>query len=415
MCEEHLKVKMSRKFYIIGAGPGTRDLLTRYAAEKLESAELVLAAPRLVSLRDDAIPCPYTKLAQGAEQSTARTVALLVSGDVGFFSIAQRLQEKLRHSGEVELVCGLSSMQYFCAKICVPYDTLCVRSLHGREGSMLGAVSYNKRVFMLTGGRHNAASICQDLCTAGLGKLKVYLGENLGLRSERITIGTAEKISAKNCAELSVLLIENPEATDHTMPVRDSLLLRAEHVPMTKEEVRWVSAGKLAVRPHDVVWDVGAGTGAVSIELARRASDGLVYAIERRPEALKLLEANRILMGSYNVRIIKGEAPQVLDELPAPDCVFIGGSGGQLGKILAAVKSRNPVARVVVNAITLETLHGAMEALTRLGFENVGLVQLSAARDKALAGYTMLEANNSVFIISGGGVDGQRAAEGILL
>ena len=176
---------------------------------------------------------------------------------------------------------------------------------------------------------------------------------------------------------------------------------------MTKEEVRWVSVSRLAVQPRDTVWDVGAGTGAVTLELARKASDGLVYAVERKPEAVALLHENRAKLGGYNVHIVEGAAPDALEALPAPDCVFVGGSGGAMRRILAIAKHKNPAVRVVVNAIALETLHETQAALSALGFADVEITQLSAARGKAVGPYTMMTANNPVFILSGGGADAE--------
>ena len=166
-----------------------------------------------------------------------------------------------------------------------------------------------------------------------------------------------------------------------------------------------MSAAKLAVRPHDTVWDVGAGTGAVTLELARRASQGTVWAVERDPEAIALLCLNRAKLGGYNICPVEGAAPAALQELPAPDRVFIGGSGGHLREILHIVQSKNRAARVVINAIALETLHEATAALEEMGFANRAVVQLAAARGKAVGKYTMMTANNPVFIISGGGDD----------
>ncbi len=396
---------MARHFYIIGAGPGANEFLTGYAAEKLKNAELVLAAPRLARLRRDALECPYTKLAGTALQSEAKTVAILVSGDVGFFSISRKLREELLPYGEVELVCGISSMQYFCAKTGVPYDGLCFKSLHGRKGSILGVVSYNRLVFLLTGGCHTAVSIFGDQCKAGLGGLTVHIGENLGSASERVETGTAEGLLKKPCSGMAVLLIENPGAANSFEPVRDNMMTRS-NVPMTKEEARWVSVGKLGVRPTDVVWDIGAGTGSVSLELARKASDGVVYAIEQSPEAAALLEVNRCRLGGYNVSIIRGNAPEILEGLPVPNRVFIGGSGGHLSNILKKIKALNPEVRAVVNAVTLETLHEAHSAMHGLGFKDIEVTQLAASRGKKAGRYTMLEANNPVFIISGGGLYG---------
>lgn len=397
---------MSRIFYIIGAGMGAPDTLTGEAHRALDEADVVLATARLAALDAKAIVCPFGELAARAMQAEGDTVAVLVSGDVGFFSAAARLREQLTPHGEVRLICGLSSLQYFCAKIGVPYDDICVRSLHGRAGSILGAVSYHKKVFVLTGGTQNAQTVCRTLADAGLGGLTVHLGENLGMETERIAHGTASELAKQTCGDLAVLLIEHPDAANAAEPLRDSMFTRAK-VPMTKEEVRWTACGRLAVQPGDTVWDVGAGTGAMTLELARRACDGLVYAVERSEDALSLLDENRRKLGGYNIQIVAGRAPEALETLPAPDCVFVGGSGGGMRRILALAKEKNPAVRVVVTAIALETLEEARRALLDLGFANVEVSQLAASRGKAVGPYTMMTALNPVFIMSGGGQDAE--------
>lgn len=397
---------MSRTFYIIGAGMGAPDSLTGEAVHAIAASDAVFATQRLTAVCDRAAVCPFDQLAAEAIASDAPTVSVLVSGDVGFFSAAGRLREQLAPHGDVGLVCGLSSMQYFCAKLGVSYDDACVRSLHGRAGSILGVVSYHKKTFVLTGGENTAPKVCKTLADAGFGGLTVHLGENLGAENERIQTGTAETLAAEVCGNLAVLLIEHPDAVNAYEPVRDDMLTRAK-VPMTKEEVRWVSVSRLAVQPRDTVWDVGAGTGAVTLELARKASDGLVYAVERKPEAVALLHENRAKLGGYNVHIVEGAAPDALEALPAPDCVFVGGSGGAMRRILEIAKQKNPAVRVVVNAIALETLHETQAALSALGFADVEITQLSAARGKAVGPYTMMTANNPVFILSGGGADAE--------
>lgn len=397
---------MNRLFFIIGAGMGTLDTLTGEARRALDEADAVLATARLAALNAKAVICPFGELAARAVQAGGDTVAVLVSGDVGFFSAAARLREQLLSYGDVRLICGLSSLQYFCAKVGVPYDDACVRSLHGRAGSILGAVSYHKKVFALTGGVQNAQAVCRALADAGLGSLTVHLGENLGVEHEHIVHGTAAELAARSCGDLAVLLIEHPDAVNAAEPLRDSMFTRAK-VPMTKEEVRWTACGRLAVQPRDTVWDVGAGTGAMTLELARRACDGLVYAIEYKPDALDLLDENRRKLGGYNVQIVAGRAPDALEALPAPDCVFVGGSGGGMRRILALAKEKNPAVRVAVTAIALETLEEARHALLDLGFANIEVSQLAAARGKAVGPYTMLTALNPVFILSGGGDDAE--------
>lgn len=396
------------RFFIIGVGLGSEALLTGDARRALLEADVVFSTARLArglsTLRPDCIVCGIGELAERARAARARTVAVLVSGDTGFFSAAKQLHTQLVQHGEVTLLCGVSSLQYFCAKLGTQYNDIHICSVHGRERSLLGAVSYHKRVFALTGGAQTAQTVCRALTAAGLGGVFVAIGENLGASDERIVTGTASMFADEPCGDLAVLLVEHDDAVDAREPVRDDMLTRG-NVPMTKEEVRWVSAAKLAVRPHDTVWDVGAGTGAVTLELARRAAQGTVYAIERDPEAVSLLCLNRAKLGGYNICPVEGAAPAALQELPAPNRVFIGGSGGQLREILSIVREKNRAARVVINAIALETLQEAMAALEELGFADREVVQISAARGRAVGKYTMMTANNPVFIISGGGSD----------
>ena len=392
--------KVQRTFTIIGAGMGTMDTLTGEAVRALETAEAVFATKRLAALSPKAKVCAFSELAEQAIQCTEKHISLLVSGDVGFFSAAGKLRERLLPHGEVQLVPGLSSMQYMCAKCGISYENLCFKSLHGRSGSILGAVSYHEATFALTGGENNAQTVCKCLTEAGLGDLPVHLGENLGAENERVLHSTAAELAELSCADLAVLLVENPRVVNKNEPIRDGMLTRAK-VPMTKEEVRWVSVNRLAVRPSDTIWDVGAGTGAVTLELARKAYDGTVYAVECKSEAVVLLHGNRTKLGGYNVKIIEGHAPEVLENLPAPDCVFVGGSGGELREILALAKAKNPAVRVVVNAIALETLFAAQSALQELGFNDIQITQLAATRGRSVGAYTMLTANNPVFILSG--------------
>ena len=182
---------MSRTFYIVGVGMGAPDGLTGEARRVLDASDTVFATARLAAVCGRAAVCPFDRLAAQAVAAGAQTAAVLVSGDVGFFSAAARLRGQLAPHGTVQLVPGLSSLQYFCAKLGAPYDNVCVRSLHGRAGSILGAVSYHKRTFVLTGGAQAAPIVCQTLADADLGGLTVHLGENLGAADERIETGAA--------------------------------------------------------------------------------------------------------------------------------------------------------------------------------------------------------------------------------
>lgn len=396
---------MDRQFIIIGAGMGQISGLTYQAKETILGAAQVFAAPRIaksLEMLRQITPATIPEMTRLAVSSDTFPVALIVSGDTGFFSLAKSLRVQLESYGTVTILPGLSSMQYLCAKCGQSYDDAYILSLHGREGSILGAVSYHKKVFVLTGGNHTAKSICQDLTEAGMGQVIVYLGENLGSERERVFEGHAEDAAKQSASELAVLLIINPQAVNRNTALKDNDFIRGQ-VPMTKQEVRWTAVHLLNLHSKDIVYDIGAGTGSVAIEMARHVPDGLVYAIERNDAGLQLIRDNRKHLGAGNVIPIAGYAPNAFSKLPIPNAAFIGGSGGELLEILTWLKGKNPSIRICISAIALETLNFALDSMKKLQFSNIEICQISAARGKKVAGYTMMTANNPVFLISGGG------------
>ena len=167
---------------------------------------------------------------------------------------------------------------------------------------------------------------------------------------------------------------------------------------MTKQEVRAAALAKLGVKSGDTCWDIGAGTGSVAVELALQARS--VWAVERNEEALQIAARNRGKHGAWNLHLKKGSAPEVLEGLPKPDAVFVGGSGGRLREILDAVHAANPLARVCAAAVTLESLQLSHAALRELGYET-DVTQLAVSRGKAAGGLTLMLAQNPVFLITG--------------
>ena len=169
---------------------------------------------------------------------------------------------------------------------------------------------------------------------------------------------------------------------------------------MTKSEVRAVTLSKLRLTRDALCWDVGAGTGSVSLEMAEAAEDGQVYAIERKREACELIERNKKHLGVANVTVIEGAAPDALRDLPAPTHVFIGGSGGELREIMALALEKNPAARIVVNTVTAETFALALDAVKTLPVTDVEIVELSVSRGRKVGGYHLMTAQNPVYLFS---------------
>ena len=200
---------------------------------------------------------------------------------------------------------------------------------------------------------------------------------------------------------MSVVTACNEKATPLSAVhgISDGEFLRGK-APMTKEEVRTVSLSKLRLSEDSVCYDVGAGTGSVSVEMALRAWMGQVYAIEKKEDALALLKENKKKFAVDNLVIIPGVAPEAMTELPAPTHAFIGGSSGNMQDIINLLLEKNPKVRIVINCITLETVTEAMNAIRDFGLEDVDIVQLAAARSKSIGRYHMMMGENPIYIIS---------------
>ena len=391
-----------RVFSIIGAGSGQPDGLTREALDTIKLCDALVSTERLAKDLSSIAKISVhetSKLAQAAMSIKEEHIGILVSGDTGFFSVASSLNEKLKDHGKVEMICGLNSMQMICAKFGISYQDAKFLSLHGRNGSLLGAVSYNKKVIALTGGEQNAQKLCQTLSAAGLGDITVSIGENIGSKSERILTDTAESLSEQKFADLSVMLVLNPNAADRHLAVLDAEMERGK-VPMTKQEARWTAVRMLDLKPSDTVFDIGAGTGSISIEMARKVYNGMVYAIEQKEEAIELIEKNRKNLGSFNVLAFEGQAASIIDKLPTPDAAFIGGSDGQMQEIIKKLLNKNPKIKVIISAVSLETLLEAKNAIKN--FDEQNIVQIHSIRGCRINDTTEFTSNNPIYLIYGG-------------
>lgn len=396
---------MAAQVTLLGVGGGDATL-TIEAWEALERADIVIAAlrvlERLPKFEGQKRYASYQPdlILDVLERETDAQVCIAYSGDTGFHSGARKLLPRLEAQGiACRVLPGLSSVQLLASRLAVPWQDWTLRSAHGTVCDPVAALLDGKPACFLTGGKSTPATLCRELCDAGLGGLHVCVGENLALGDERVIEMTASEAAERTFAPLSVLLVEPPEVPDVPRGgLADEDFVRGA-TPMTKQEVRAAALSKLAVRRGDTVWDVGAGTGSVSVELALAARAGRVYAVERDAEALSLIERNRRRFGAWNLRVVAGDAPEALDALPAPDAVFVGGSGGSLREIVAAALAANPDARLCVSAIALETLHAALDTCAALGLD-AEVAQISVARTKAAGRLHLLTANNPIFLVT---------------
>lgn len=391
---------------LAASGGGSRGTLTEDCRQALVSASCIIGAPRLL----EGLEGDYTKnrvaatrpqMILEAIRSHGDGCVVLYSGDTGFYSGTRSLIPLLEKEGiSYRVFPGISSVQLLSSLLGRPWQDWLLCSAHGVDCNPVGAVMQGKPVFFLTGGELGPAELCRRLAEAGLSDLPVVVGENLSYPQQRVCHGTAGKFAQENFEPLSVLLAEPAPAVTRRMPgFPDSLFTRGE-VPMTKQEVRAAILSKLNPHPDDILWDVGAGTGSVSIELALAASKGRTYAVECNEKACDLIRVNREKLGAWNLTLIEGTAPQALEGLETPDAVFIGGTKGSMENVVNLVLDRNPKARICMSAICIETLYQAVRALQNRGIEPE-VTQISVIRGKAVGSLHLLMANNPVFLIAG--------------
>ena len=389
------------KLTLIGCGCG-RDTLTLEACAAIEQAELLIGAPRLLEEFPEAAerkPARTAKeILEAQQQADGRDTVVLFSGDSGFYSGARILLAELDGEAPV-LLPGISSLQLLSARLKEPWQDWKLCSAHGKDCDPTAAVCEGKAAFFLTGGKLGPAELCMKLKEDGLGFLEAAAGENLGTPEENIRLGSVEEFAEQTFAPLSVLLVRPAPRSARRCPgMPDENFLREDGIPMTKQEVRAVILAKLNPGPDETCWDIGTGTGSVAVELAMLARR--VFSVEREENALALAGRNRHRFGAWNLRLVHGSAPEALSSLPAPDAVFIGGSGGTMRETVRAICTANPKARICASAVTLETLHEATEALKELGFRTE-VIQLAVSRSRKAGDLTMMTAQNPVFVITG--------------
>lgn len=397
----------------IGMGGGNGCTMTGEAREFCVSADLLIGAGRMlesVPHQGKAVLKEYRPLEIASYLRTHpryRRAAVLLSGDVGFYSGAKKLLEVL--PGKPRLIPGISSLVYFCSRLQLSWEDVKITSCHGRESNLIGLISRNRKVFALLGKPEDVRELCRKLTWYGMTEVTVHVGERFTYPDERIKSGTPEQFLDYEGQSLSTVLVENPQPEDfasHGIP--DEEFLR-DKVPMTKEEVREVSLSKLRLQEDSLIYDVGAGSGSVSVEMARTALCGHVWAVEKNPAAVELLKKNKRKFRADNLTVVEGLAPEALKDLPSPTHAFIGGSSGNLMEIAKLLLEKNPKIRLVINAITLETVAEALEVLKKLDFTQTDIVSVTAAKAKELGRYHMMMGQNPVYIISASGGGGHEA------
>jgi precorrin-6Y C5,15-methyltransferase (decarboxylating) len=435
------------KVHVIGIGFRP---LERKAADALFASDVVLANSRLLDVfRDyseyDAVKdkvivhkTVYEMLDYIRDNYSGKKIALLAAGDPMFFGIGRLVIERFGKDA-VEVYPDLSSIQVAFSKIRETSQNALLVSLHGGPDpakrrkleyeldDIPSLLTEHDKIAILTDKVNNPAKIAEVLASRyRKGVLPyaptsvMYVCEKLGYPDEKITEGAPEEIAGMSFADPNVVLIvqkdksaedqkENTSALPHFRASALVFGLKEDEIQhtkglITKDEMRAVTIHKLRLPQKGVFWDIGAGSGSVSVEAARLSPDLKVFAVEKDEEQLNNIAVNINRFNITNIEVVKGAAPEALKALPSPDRVFIGGSSGKLEGILEIIKRshelKDPSLIVVINATTLETLNEAIRSLEKNNFI-IEISELSVSRSKMVGNKRHMSALNPVFVIRG--------------
>jgi precorrin-6B C5,15-methyltransferase / cobalt-precorrin-6B C5,C15-methyltransferase len=350
-----------------------------------------------------------------AELAAENNVCILASGDPLLFGIAAKVIERMG-AAHVEIVPQPSAMQWAFAKVGLAWDDAALVSVHGRglDGLLMRLRNYAKAA-CFTDAANSPAAVAAHFLDYNQDGWQAWVCENLGSPDERVRhFALADLARATDIAPLSMLILQRrdrgwqPPAAIPFLHEDDYAKRAPAKGLITKREARTLSLAALRLNRRSVLWDIGAGSGSVSIEAAMLAWEGRVYAIEADPQGVEICRENVRTHAADNVRIVAAGAPQTLAGLEDPDAVFIGGSGGALVEIMAVALARlRPGGRLVVNAVTLDNVAAAYAAYRRAGLTPEVTV-LNVSRGEPLGEYLRYEALNPIHIFAAGKPDGRQ-------
>jgi precorrin-6Y C5,15-methyltransferase (decarboxylating) len=336
-------------------------------------------------------------------KNTEKRVVILSSGDPTFFGVSRFLLRNLPKE-RIEIFPNVTSMQYAFARIKEPWDDAIFVSVHGRGmHPAVDKIIAAEKACVLTDKVNTPAAIARELIERGAEGYEAWLCEDLGLPGERFTKTTVRGLLELKPSDLNILILirtYEPNLTQYPLIGIDDDEFQTSKKLITKLEVRAVTLAKLQLQDDLVMWDIGAGSCSVSIEASNLMPNGRIFAVEENPQCIGFIRENLKKFIARNVKLVEGKASEVLEDLPDPDRVFIGGSGGELEEIIVAVDNRlRPDGVVVLNAVTLDTLTRSVEFLEDHGF-TVEATCVNIAKTRSLTEYKMFEAQNPVYVIT---------------
>lgn len=428
---------------IIGGGPGDASYILPMARQAVEQSDLIIGDRRLLQTFGLAADNEYIfemgrmmeRLEWLKKRPDSLRVGILVSGDPLMYSMF-RLVRRTFPKAKITVIPGIGSIQAFAARLGESMEDARIISAHGRDmtgDTLVKAVRQYPKLFILCDNERTPDWMAEQLMDAGLTAVDMAAGSRLSYSDENIVFGSPANIfhgpsvqgdnsendgranpGNRKYPALSLVMIKNPNVLSNTegmsetksmLKPSDGALLRdaafsRNKTPMTREEIRWIAVGKMQLSENSVVWDVGAGTGSVSVECARRCPSGKVISIEKNQRALEVLYENRERLTQRNMEIIEGTAPEAFEGLLRPSHVFIGGAGGALREILERICQYGAGIRVIIACVTMETMMEAYKLSdTIAGLKRREMVSVRIETERPVGSYHLMEGGHPVTLI----------------
>ncbi len=393
--------------YLIGAGIAGCEGLSAKALDIIGDAEVLVGRQRHLD-RFPAFTGEKILLGELAPlltflQATDKRIAVLATGDPNFFGTGRFLLRNLPKD-RLEIIANVTSMQYAFARIKEPWDDAIFLSLQGRGmGTSIDKIVAAEKACVLTDQRNTPAAVAAELIERGADGYEVWVCEDLGMPTEKFTRTTVKGLLTLQHSELNILILIRtwePNLAQYPLIGIDDDEFASFKKLFTRQEVRAVTLAKLKLQNDLVMWDIGAGSGSVSIEASNLIPNGKLFAIEKNNQYVAFLKQNLDKFCARNVKLVEAYAPDGLDDLPDPDRVFIGGAGGNLEEIIEQVDRRMKAdGLIVINAVTLDTLTKSVEALEYHGYQ-VEVVCINVSRTRPLTEFKLFEAHNPVYVIT---------------
>lgn len=394
--------------YLIGAGIEGLEGFSAKALEIIAKAGLLIGRQRHLdrfpAFTGEKVVLGELPALLERLKTTQKPTVVLASGDPSFFGVGRFLLRNLPKE-RLEIFANVTSMQYAFARIKEPWDDAIFLSVSGRGMSRsIDKIVAAEKSCILTDAVNTPAAIARELLDRGAEGYEAWVCEDLGLPGEKFTRTTVKGLLTLQHSDLNLLILIRtwePSLTQYPLIGIDDDEFATIKKLITRQEVRAVTLAKLQLQNDLVVWDIGAGSGSVSIEASNLVPNGKLFAIEKNPQCVSYLRENLAKFCAHNVKLIEAEAPEALEGLPDPDRVFIGGAGGSLAEIVELVdRHLKPGGLIVINAVTLDTLGRSVELLEYHGYQ-VEVVCVNVARTRPLTEYKLFEAHNPIYIISG--------------